>query len=227
MGRDWDYIFYCRQDTEPRTLIDALFDCAAELGYRSTAEREGESGFAWVTTTESEYRCESLEETKEVLMQAGGCTSVLKDDYVSASFQIDARRILVSSGTSLVEWHDNALESDLQALFLRLLNSLVPLYAFSADEWSFEFRLAALGDFEKGQAQLEAAIAVRKPPPILWWLNYFPREHYMQVEERLSDLDGLRLRDLRHGVVLQLSDRAWDVKTAILGADGAYHLTNE
>jgi hypothetical protein len=106
-------------------------------------------------------------------------------------------------------FRDDAVRStvaaDMAELFVGLCERLNAVYGFSRDEETAEA-------FREESQRIPAAIAAGGKPPLLFWMNYFRREHFPWLDEALLSRAGGWVTTFPRGMLVSLFDVPWEVE---------------
>ncbi len=97
-----------------------------------------------------------------------------------------------------------AVAADTGALFSSSCEQLSAAYGLSRDE-------AVTETFLDAEQLLPSAVAKGSAPPMLFWLNYFNREHFQWIDEELFSRIGSWVTSTDGGVLVSVFDRPWEI----------------
>jgi hypothetical protein len=166
---------------------------------------------------------------QETLCGQGGLLTIWRalgsDQHLDIwiTFEPGFGEISLSVGHGLHEDHEEDVQKarDLTGMFKTLCQRLEPIYGYSTDELTLEFDLGA-EHFLKKWADFRTAVWQLKPPPILFWLNYFSSDYLHAIGERRLAAVPHRREKLEHGMFIYLAEDLWNSHSATLGCSGMY-----
>jgi hypothetical protein len=110
---------------------------------------------------------------------------------------------------------------DLERFFDIVCRDLKPRFAYSHDEWGWEFAfrcekfLTVWDNFHK-------SIAKGDTPLVLCWLTYLDKAYFDQIPKTaLEGIEFYKQTETEHGVFIKLADHPWNAVNVIL-EDGKY-----
>jgi hypothetical protein len=108
-------------------------------------------------------------------------------------------------------------------LFVSLFQRLQPIYGYASDEWTWEALFNPAASINKAQDDMLSAIRAKRPPPVLFWLNYFSSSFFRQIGDQAMSKVRHRLdAESAEGMFVFLSDDWWNTHVATLTGDGKY-----
>ncbi len=224
MPNTWDYTIVLREPIEDHaTIAERALEIGESIGYALAGE-------SWVLDPEGEeHLLETRGEVLDFLATRGGLVTLwcerkqrdigLSFDWEGLTISVGVLHDLLPAG-DLADDGQGGSAADLEAMFTMLCGELKPAYGYSSDEWMLE---AALGtrDFPARWRAFEQTVREQRPPPLLFWLNYFARDYFERVgAERLAAVPHRVVRLGDEGVFVYLSDHPWDAQMALLDAEG-------
>ncbi len=228
MPNTWDYTIVLRDRVEDRASIaERVLAIGQSIGYTLAGE-------SWVLDAEGEeHLLQTRGDVLDFLATHGGLVTLwCKRKHCDIGLSFDWEGLTISVGVL----HDllstdhpdddgyGGCAGDLEAMFTMLCRELRPAYGYSSDEWMLE---AALGtrDFPSRWRAFEQTVREQRPPPLLFWLNYFARDYFERVgAERLAAVPHRVVRLGDEGVFVYLSDHPWDAQMALLDAEGRHYV---
>lgn len=110
-------------------------------------------------------------------------------------------------------FRDEAVRStvagDMAEIFVGLSERLSAAYGFSRDEEAAEA-------FHDEARTTPASVVAGDKPPVLFWMNYFRREHFSWLDEARFSRVGGWVTTYPRGMLFALFDAPWEVKIASL-----------
>jgi hypothetical protein len=221
MGNTWTYELVLQETTQftPelfRQVVDLADDYAYRLHYPIYATSDNGETYLEFSDTEtlSTYLCS----------QGGNFPVWREDKDILLGFYPSNRRIDHGVQYDLHRDRDEQISSDLENLFLALCQKFQAHYGYSHDERHLEAIFPGYG-FHEGWQKFESSVLKDEPPLLLFWLNYFERSYYVNIGEwRFEELQPSKLVTTQHGVFIYLASSPSNIRHAILGKDGKYHL---
>jgi hypothetical protein len=120
---------------------------------------------------------------------------------------------------------DRAKAADLTRLFRLAVASPLVGYGHCSDEHLLE-ALWQGQDFGAAHHALWAAIAARRPPPVLFWQTYLRADLFAALPAAALAAVPHRAETTPHGTLLVLAEHPWQATLAVLDSStGAYRLT--
>lgn len=103
----------------------------------------------------------------------------------------------------------SAVAADALEIFVDLCERLGAAYGFSRDEDAAEA-------FSQKTGRLASSVATGGKPPLLFWVNYFRREHFLWLDEILFSRVGGWATSFPGGMVVSFFDLPWEVDLEVL-----------
>lgn len=103
-----------------------------------------------------------------------------------------------------------AVAADMLEIFVGLCERLRAAYGFSLEEEAAE----TLADEVE---RLESSVAAGGKPPLLFWVNYFRREHFPRLDEALFSRIGGWVTIYPQGLLVSFFDLPWEADLGRLG----------
>jgi hypothetical protein len=99
--------------------------------------------------------------------------------------------------------------ADILEIFVGLCERLGAAYGFSLEEGTAEA-------FSDAAEDLAKSVAAGSKPPLLFWVNYFSREHFQWLEEALFSRVGGWVTVFPRGLLVSLFDLPWEADLGVL-----------
>lgn len=218
MGNTWNYqiVLQERQYVTPE-LFTRILNLATNIGYhlRFPTYVMLPDGYGMVEI----YDADSV--MSYMCSQGGNFTIWDKDDDdMLLSFDPSETEFSFGVQYDLHENRNKRNAQDLELFFRTVCQDLQPRFAYSHDEWNWEF--AFRGDKFFRVENFHQSIAKGDPPLVLSWLNYFEKDYFARINKAsLEAVSFYKLTATEYGIFAQLSDHPWNAVNMIL-ENGTY-----
>lgn len=214
MGNTWNYqIVLQEQQFITPELFERILSLASSIDYNLRFP-------VYVTGTgEPDFlQFFDIETFTTYMCSQGGCFTVWDKNDDDMLFTIRPSESEFSFGVqyNLREGRNEDNAHDLELFFSIVCNDLQPRFAYSHDEWGWEF--AFRGDeFFTVWENFHQSIAKGDPPLVLCWLNYFEKDYFERIDKAsLEAVEFYKLTETEHGMFVQLSEHPWNAVNMLL-----------
>jgi hypothetical protein len=225
MSNSWSY-----EALFPRSLgCDDISQARHVVEERGYAPNNPVSGIISVVALngEEDRKYGSIAEALTVLETEGGLLQLWKEDVdlfltvqPASSRRAEGAFQLMPSGWSRLtlsvdgcflrdEAARSAVAGDMWAMFVALCEQLGAAYGFSRNE-------DLLDAFGEELKSLPSVVVNGERPPLLFWLNYFRRDHFPWLDEEMFSRVGGWVTAFPRGMLVSIFDAPWEVELAAL-----------
>jgi hypothetical protein len=171
----------------------------------------------------SERRYQNLSDAVAYVCASGGLLTVWNGDR-DYHFAVDpnGRSLRISILHELREDRpEDAITSTiLSDLFSIACERLRPIHAYAIDELLLE--AASGSDLQRIVADLAAVPSAGRPPPMLFWLNFFESEYFAECVASALPSRGCDVTRSTNGAAVRLGRWPWNTGIAVLGPGNRY-----
>jgi hypothetical protein len=219
MGNTWNYEIVLQEGQYVTPdLLKHILSLASGIGYnlRFPTHVIGRDGF-------EEQKFFNAEDLIAYMCSQGGCFTIWDkaDEDILFTVIPPARHFSFGVQYNLREDRNEKNAYDLGRFFDIVCCDLKPHFAYSHDEWGWEF--AFRGDqFFTVWENFQQSIQNGDTPPVLCWLTYMDKAYFERIPKAaLEGVEFYKLTETEHGVFIQLADHPWNAVNVIL-EDGKY-----